>query len=103
MARPGDPRNGRPYRRAVKQCIADHGGMCHLCGHGGAGTADHIVSAKEWLALHGNYDGVNDPDNMAPAHGVMGRRLNRCPVCGLLCNQVRGARPLTRAPRSRDW
>lgn len=101
MSRPGDPRNGRPYRRAVAACIAASD-RCHLCGHHGARTADHIVSVKEWFARHGTYKGVNDPTNLTPAHGTLGRVLNRCPVCAQLCNQSRGARAL-HPPRSRDW
>jgi hypothetical protein len=97
--RPGDPRNGARYRRAVAECLAASD-LCHLCGHPGARTADHLISVRDWPP---GVPGVNDPANLIPAHGMKGRIRNACPVCGLLCNQVRGARPLTTSPRSRDW
>lgn len=101
---PGDPRNGARYRAAVAECLANSD-LCHLCGHHGARTADHIITVKDWLLTHPTYDGVNDQSNLAPAHGVKGPTLNPCPICGRLCNQQRGARSLAHTPqhRSRDW
>jgi hypothetical protein len=98
----GDPRDGRAYKAAVHAMLATND-LCHLCGHHGAQTGDHITSIKDWIALHGTAEGVNNPTNLAPAHGTRGRILNRCPTCGLLCNQSRGARSLTPSPRSRNW
>jgi hypothetical protein len=98
----GDPRNGHRYRVAVANCLAASD-LCHLCGHHGAQTADHLISVKEWYERFGTYQGVNDPTNMAPAHGTKGRLVNPCADCGLMCNQSRGAKPLNSSPRSRDW
>lgn len=100
----GDPRNGHRYRVAIAQCLANSD-TCHLCGHHGAQTADHVIPVKEWLRLYGSYEGVNDQANLRPAHGAKGRTVNACPICRKVCNQARGARPLTRTaqPRSRDW
>jgi len=100
----GDPRNGAAYRKAVALCVSNSD-ICHLCGHGGAKTADHLISVKKWFAMFGNYEGVNAQTNLAPAHGTMGMVENRCPVCHRLCNQSRGARALHHEPqpRSRDW
>lgn len=79
--------------------------LCHLCHHHGAHTSDHIISARDWPRdPDGRHlPGLDDPDNLAPAHGTIGNHaLNPCPVCGQLCNQSRGARTIT-SPRSRDW
>jgi len=105
MARPGDPRNGHRYRKAVAACLAESD-ICGICGHPGARTADHIISVDEWLRMYGTYDGVNNPNNLQPAHGTKGRINNPCPhpdCNGRLCNQSRGARTLTPGIRSRDW
>jgi len=96
---------GRQYRLNSLRMLATND-LCHLCGHHGARTSDHIISIKEWLTRHGTLDGVNDPANLAPAHGTKGRALNPCPhpACqGRLCNQVRGSRSLAPQPRSRNW
>jgi 5-methylcytosine-specific restriction endonuclease McrA len=46
------------------------GGVCHLCGVGGATTVDHIVPA--------HLGGTDDLSNLAASHGV--------------CNSRKGAR-----------
>lgn len=82
---------GRPYLRARK-AVLELSDVCHLCGHRGADTVDHLLPRS----LGGS---VADPSNLAPAHGVTG-----CPTCGVRCNQVRGNGLLRGAPvRSRDW
>ena len=72
--------------------------LCHLCGHRGARTVDHIKAPAEWLRLYRTLVGVDGLANLAPAHGTMGagktRLHNRCTVCRRLCNQVRRNRPL---------
>jgi hypothetical protein len=55
--------------------------VCHLCGHGGARQVDHLESVTERPELAWSLA------NCRPAHGSPG---NRCPVCGLNCNQLRG-------------
>lgn len=81
-------RVGRPYRRAREQMFKLYGHTCHLCGHGGAHTADHLVP----VSVDG--DQPIDPHDMRPAHGSGGQRPNPCPTCGRNCNQERGAKPL---------
>lgn len=104
----------RPYRRNRDRCLAASD-LCALCGHGGAETVDHIIPDKFWPR---GDDGKRVPgfdglDNLQPAHGTMGvARVNRCPVCGLLCNQVKGDRvdftsvqdaQVPASTRSRRW
>lgn len=86
------------YRRN-RLVILSVSDICHLCGHGGARTADHIIAYSDWPP---GLPGVDSTANLAPAHGSMGpaRPPNRCPVCRQLCNQVRKDRRL-RPVRSR--
>ncbi|MFD4658018.1 HNH endonuclease [Kitasatospora sp. NPDC058444] len=87
-------RSGRPYQRARRAMFAIYGTVCHICGHEGAGEADHLtpVSVDPGQPL--------DPHGMRPAHGANAP----CPTCLRLCNTERGARPITKAVRtSRDW
>ncbi len=82
----------RRYREARARVLVESD-TCHLCGHAGADTVDHLVPRSRGGA-------VDDQDNMAPAHGVGG-----CLTCGRRCNSERGARSLesVRLPTSRDW
>jgi hypothetical protein len=95
------------YRRHRADMLA-HNDLCALCGHHGARSADHIVTAKDWPRDPAGrmLPGFNDPANLQPAHGTMGAGPaiihNPCPTCGSLCNQSRGARPML-SPRSQDW
>jgi hypothetical protein len=96
------------YRRNRALLLATDD-ICRICGHGGSETADHIITAKLWPRdEHGKpLPGMDDLGNLQPAHGTMGsgrdRIHNRCPVCGRLCNQSRGAgRPRGRA-QTRKW
>jgi hypothetical protein len=89
--------------------------LCRICGHRGARTADHIISAKFWPrdAAGRPLPGLDGPDNLQPAHGTMGagrgRVQNRCAVCvgpdgrGRLCNQSKGARVRAASPSTRKW
>jgi 5-methylcytosine-specific restriction endonuclease McrA len=90
-------RKGRPWRRIKAQVLAEHGYVCHICGHGNARYTDHKIPIGEWKARGGHPE---DPANLRPAHGA----LNRCGVCGRCCNESKGDRPyqaITSA--SRDW
>lgn len=83
--------NGHRYRVA-RAAVLELSDVCHLCGHRGADTVDHLVP----LSMGGD---VADPANLAPAHGVHG-----CPVCKVKCNQARGNGSVIRhRTRSRDW
>jgi 5-methylcytosine-specific restriction endonuclease McrA len=95
------------YRRN-RRILLSLSDFCWLCGHPGARTADHIVSAKDWpCGPDGKHlPGLDALENLAPAHGTAGSRatgsLNRCPTCRLLCNTARGTRSIMSA-RSRAW
>lgn len=83
---------GRPYNRRRAAFLASYT-TCHICGHSGADTIDHIIPASAAPTLR------DSPDNWRAAHGV-----NGCPVCGRACNQERGNRPGLPSPRrSRRW
>jgi len=95
-----DPRKTLEWRTnvAIVLALSD---ICHLCGHPGAKTGDHIITVHDWPP---DRPGVNAITNIAPAHGARGPHpANRCPTCGQLCNQRRGTRSLAPQPRSRDW
>lgn len=105
--------SGRPHPRRHRESraiILAASDICHLCGHGGARTADHLITAKDWpRGPDGKHlPGLDEPENMAPAHGSMGSGRNRvhnpCLECGgKLCNQSRGSKPLPVVVRSEDW
>ena len=71
--------------------FAIYGYICHICGHGGAGEADHLtpISVDSTQPI--------DPHLMRPSHGSS----RPCRVCPRkdgkerACNQERGAKPLT--------
>lgn len=75
--------SGREWKRIVANVISHYGGVCHLCGHPGALQADHQVQYAE--------GGDDSLANLRPAHGTANTQKNPCPVCGLNCNNVRGA------------
>jgi 5-methylcytosine-specific restriction enzyme A len=74
----GSTRRWRKLRAAV---LARDRGICHLCGHAGARTVDHLVPRA-----HGGDDGMA---NLAAAHGR--------------CNEERGARVAGQPVTSRRW
>jgi hypothetical protein len=84
------PRGGYRYSQWKRLVLATYGDVCHLCGHGGARQVDHLESVTERPEL------MYVVANGRPAHGSPG---NKCPVCGLHCNQVRGAYSVERARR----
>jgi 5-methylcytosine-specific restriction endonuclease McrA len=55
-------KSGWQRRRDNERTMRRHGGICHVCGRGGADRIDHIVN----LAA----DGSDDEDNRAPIHSV---------------------------------
>lgn len=77
-------RGGRPFARAKARMHELYGYTCHLCGHDGAGEADHLTPISVWP------DQPIDPELMRPAHGAN----YPCPSCGRKCNTERGAKPL---------
>ena len=74
--------HGRMYgrrRQARNAKILAASDVCHICGHPGADSVDHVVA----LARGGS---DTDPDNLKPAHH------NPCPTCDERCNLVKGDR-----------
>lgn len=113
MRAPHSGRSGtghRTYRTNRAAMLAEPGGdICAICGHGGATTADHIITYKQWPRdEYGKMlPGFNARANLRPAHGTMGNNQppNRCPICKKLCNQSRGdgTKATRTSPRSRRW
>ncbi len=105
--------SGRNVPRAARKNAARvlaASNLCHLCGHHGARTSDHIIPARDWpRGPDGRHlPGLDDLANLAPAHGTGGSRatgwINPCEECGgRLCNQSRGARPITPTLTRRPW
>lgn len=89
-------RAGRPYRSARTRMFQIYGHVCHLCGHEGAGEADHLIPISI------DADQPVDPNAMRPAHGSN----SPCDTCGRKCNQSRGNKPWIKPKQqstSRDW
>lgn len=62
--------------RKLRRAILAESDVCHLCGHHGADTIDHLIPISR--------GGTHDPSNLRPAHGV-----NSCATCGRRCNQIK--------------
>lgn len=76
---------GRKVRRLIALTLANKGDICHLCGMGGADSADHDPPRRELVER-----GVVDPDDLGylwPCHRVP-------------CNVARQDRPVTAALRA---
>lgn len=85
-------RNGRgtaAWKRTRQAVLIAHNYICHMCGHPGADTVDHLVPLA-----HG---GTNTYDNLRPAHGK--RQAWGCP--GNYAKKD-GPTPALRPP-SRHW
>lgn len=78
----GDGYGGKPAQRWVAAVLAELGDTCHLCGHAGADSADHLKPR----ATHPHL--MYDVRNGKPVHH------KPCPVCGVRCNIRRKAKPL---------
>ena len=86
----------RAHRRAKQEMFRLYGDRCHLCGHGGARQADHLVP----LSIDPTQRRRPDPTKMRPAHGTD----NPCPTCGRKCNQERQDKPVDTVYRPvLDW
>lgn len=73
---------GRRAQRFTRLVLAVYGDVCHLCGHAGADSADHLQTRSARPDL------IYSIDNARPAHHLA------CPICGVRCNSRRGTRPL---------
>lgn len=86
---PPNWRTGPNYQKWRKQVLARWGDTCHLCGHGQAYTADHLVPLSVWS------NQPYDPRLARPAHGVVQPDgTEGCPTCYVKCNSSRGNRQL---------
>ncbi len=76
---------GRAAAAWVAAVLAEYGTTCHLCRHDQADSGDHLRprSTHPDLALV--------VSNGRPVHH------KPCPTCGIRCNIVRKAKPLTAA------
>lgn len=82
---PTNWRTGGVWTKWRAQVHAMWGTTCHLCGHGEAHTADHLIPLSVWS------NQPYDPYLSRPAHGVDG-----CPTCYVKCNSSRGNKELAR-------
>lgn len=73
---------GRAAQRMVTLCLELYGTRCHLCGHDGADSADHLVPRVQAP------ERTFDITNLRPAHH------RPCPTCRIRCNGARGVRAL---------
>lgn len=96
MSRPGW--NGRRVTQAVAAVIARDHGTCHLCGHTGANSLDHIHPASTHPDLEW------EPSNWRAAHLTKAGTPTGCttPDCTCIGNKGRRATPIT-TPPSRPW
>lgn len=81
------------YRKQRARILAESD-VCILCGHPGSQAVDHVHPVAKGGA-------AEDPDNLAPIHGVDG-----CPTCGRKCNNIKGSKPLAEVNKlvtSVDW
>jgi 5-methylcytosine-specific restriction endonuclease McrA len=98
------------FRKVARLVVARDGQICGICGHGGAITVDHIISAKDWPP---GVPGLDNPDNLRAAHGSRGvGEHNPCHECdptrwpnGRHCNQSKGAGTpvIPQEHHSRTW
>lgn len=78
------PRNrGKAWKTLVTYVILRDAGICHLCGHHGATSGDHVIPYLDAPHLE------LEPSNVRAAHWWP------CPVCRKRCNMVKGARRTT--------
>jgi len=107
VSRSGRPGTGSSRYRRNRALLLAHSDLCWLCGHGGAMTADHVIDDRSWPRDDNGrrLPGFDELANLMPAHGTMGPYdpPNRCPTCGRVCNQSRGARLPMNRPQSRQW
>lgn len=82
---PGGEWGGRAAQAWVASVLREYGTTCHLCHHGGADSGDHVRPriTHPHLALV--------VSNGRPVHH------KPCPTCGVRCNNVRKAKPMTTA------
>lgn len=86
---PTNWRRGYPYLAWQRGVIEMWGTVCHLCGHEGAYSADHLIPLSVWS------NQPYEPMLSRPAHGVKQPDGGEgCPTCHVKCNSSRGNRAL---------
>lgn len=83
--RTDDPIHNKEWRMLVRWTLRSQGTVCHLCNHGGADSADHVIPRAE------DPGKTYDASNLRPVHH------KPCPACGIRCNMVRGSLSVTAA------
>lgn len=66
---------GRLWQRVTARVLAGST-ICHICGHDGADSADHV---EAWAR-----GGSDELTNLKPAH------FKPCATCGRMCNREKG-------------
>lgn len=82
---------GRKAQAWVAAVLAEYGDRCHLCHHGGADSADHLVT-RAAMRRRGDWSLLFAVSNGRPVHHAP------CPSCRRTCNITRGDEPLRAAP-----
>jgi hypothetical protein len=92
-------RNGRVWQRMVRYVVQRDGGLCWICGHPGATSADHVIPRTEDPSRE------LDASNLRAAHS----HPHSCPVCSeaalrrggkpVNCNTLRQAMSVERVRR----
>lgn len=86
----------RREQRLHAYVIARDNGICWLCGHPGADTADHVIPVEQRPDLR------HDATNLRAAHGTRRTISEHGYEC--IGNYARGNTPApTNATRSRQW
>lgn len=90
---------GAVWRRIVQHILSRDMGICHICGHPGANSADHVISVAERPDLS------LDAANLKAAHS----HPAACPVCSpasiarggkpVYCNEIKQGMSTERARR----
>jgi hypothetical protein len=90
---------GAVWARIVRHVVTRDMGLCHICRHPGAESADHVLPVTERPDL------ARDAANLRAAHGWP----HPCPTCSaaavarggkpVYCNEVRQAMSVERARR----
>lgn len=71
---------GKAWKTLVAFVVMRDAGICHLCGHGGATSGDHVLP----VATHPHLE--LDAGNVKASHWWP------CPTCGKRCNSIKGTR-----------
>jgi hypothetical protein len=82
---------GRKAQAWVAAVLAEYGTTCHLCHHGGADSADHLVPRSHPTLGRALQFVVS---NGRPVHH------KPCPACRRTCNITRSAGAVPTAPRT---